>query len=72
MFMMIREITGWALLLFGLFLIWQMLAFVAGPERKILEAVALSIPATIVFRSGVGFLRLTTAAKIAGGIKRSS
>lgn len=72
MFMLTREITGWILLVIGLFLIWQMVDFVSGDQRKIIEAIALSIPATIVFRSGVGLLRLTTAAKFAREIKRSS
>jgi hypothetical protein len=34
-------------------------------ERQILEAIAVSIPATVVFRSGIGLVRLATAARLA-------
>jgi hypothetical protein len=70
MFMISREIIGWALMLFGVLLIWWLLQLALN--RAVLEAIALSIPATIVFRAGVGFLRLTTAARIAKNVARNN
>lgn len=63
MWLSIREMIGWGLTLVGLVLI-LILVFLAL-ERQILEAIALSIPATVVFRSGIGLVRLATAARLA-------
>lgn len=63
MWLTIREVIGWALTVFGLVLI--MILVYLALERQILEAIALSIPATIVFRSGIGLVRLATAARLA-------
>jgi hypothetical protein len=63
MWLTIRELMGWALTLIGLVMIF-ILVFLAL-ERQILEAIAVSIPATVVFRSGIGLVRLATAARLA-------
>jgi hypothetical protein len=63
MWLTIREIVGWGLTLVGLVMI-VILVFLAI-ERQILEAIAVSIPATVVFRSGIGLVRLATAARLA-------
>jgi hypothetical protein len=63
MWLTIREIVGWGLTVVGLVMIF-ILVFLAI-ERQILEAIAVSIPATVVFRSGIGLVRLATAARLA-------
>lgn len=63
MWLTIREIVGWGLTIVGLVMI-VILVFLAI-ERQILEAIAVSIPATVVFRSGIGLVRLATAARLA-------
>lgn len=65
-----REVFGWILILVGLFLIYLLVRLVY--DRAILEAFALSFPATIVFRSGIGMVRLATAARIAKGLRREA
>lgn len=68
MWLIFRECIGWVLVLLGLALI----GFVVNMalNRNVLEAVAVSIPATIVFRSGVAFVKLAVAGRIAGRIAR--
>lgn len=63
MWLTIREIVGWGLTIIGLIMI-IILVFLAV-ERQILEAIAVAIPATVVFRSGIGLVRLATAARLA-------
>ncbi len=63
MWLLIRELVGWVLVVFGIVLIWFVLNLAL--ERSVLEAAALSLPATVVFRSGIGFVRLATAGRIA-------
>lgn len=50
-------------ILFGvaliLFLIWLAL------QRMVFEAMAISLPAAIVFRAGVGLMRMATSAQLA-------
>ncbi len=60
---MIREGLGWILLVLGSLLI-GLLVYLAW-NRMVFEAMALSFPAVIVFRAGVGFLRMATASRIA-------
>lgn len=66
MWIAVRELVGWALVLVGLGLIGVVLNLALN--RYVLEAMALSLPATIVFRAGVGFVRLNTAARLASQI----
>ena len=58
-----REVVGWLLVLVGLGLI-GVVVFLAV-QHDILEAMALSLPATIVFRSGIGLVRMSAAARVA-------
>ena len=59
----IREGIGWVFVGLGLILIW--FVFDLAMKRQILEAFALSLPATIVFRAGIGFVKLAMAGRIA-------
>lgn len=58
-----REILGGLLLVVGLGLIGVVLMLALS--RNVFEAMALALPATIVFRSGVGLIRMATAARVA-------
>lgn len=59
----IREIAGWLITLIGLGLIGVVL--VLALNRNVFEAMALALPATIVFRSGIGLVRMSAAARVA-------
>ena len=66
----VNDILGWGLLLLGIFLILVMINSAAN--RQILLSLALSIPSTIVFRAGVGFLRMNTAYRMAQKIEKEN
>lgn len=59
----VREVIGWLLVGLGLTLIGFVL-FLAL-RRDVLEALAVSLPATVVFRAGIALVRLATAARLA-------
>jgi len=59
----VREGIGWLLVLVGLVLIGVVVALAV--KRNVLEAMALSLPATIVFRSGIGLVRMSAASRVA-------
>lgn len=63
MWMGFRELMGWLIALVGLALIGVVL--VLALNRNVFEAMALSIPATIVFRAGIGLVKMSAAARIA-------
>lgn len=63
MWIKIREFIGWVLVLVGLALI--ALLVLLAINRNMIEALALSIPATVVFRAGIGLVRMSAAARIA-------
>ena len=67
MWLIVREVLGWCLIAIGLYLVYLVVALAS--DGGILEAFALSLPATIVFRSGVGLLRLTSAIRIARDLR---
>ncbi len=58
-----REFLGWIIVLVGLALITMVLLLALN--RAVFEALALSFPAAIVFRAGIGLVRMSTAARIA-------
>ena len=60
------EIVGWILTVGGLGLV--ALIVILALNRNVFEATALSLPAVIVFRAGIGMVRLATAGRIATGI----
>lgn len=70
MWLYVREALGWILLLIGLYLIYVLVRLVN--DRAIIEAFAISFPATIVFRAGIGMIRLATAGRIAKSIRQQS
>lgn len=59
----IRELMGWLIALVGLALIGVLL--VLALNRNVFEAMALSFPAAIVFRSGIGLVRMSAANRVA-------
>ena len=59
----IRESIGWLITLIGLGLIGVVL--VLAVNRNVFEAMALALPATIVFRAGIGLVRMSAAARVA-------
>lgn len=68
MWMAIREFVGWLITLVGLALIGVVL--VLALNRNVFEAMALSLPAAIVFRAGIGLVRMTAAARIASSLSQ--
>ncbi len=54
---------GWVLVLLGLCLIG--VDFMLALNRNVIEALALALPSVIVFRSGIGLVRISMAARIA-------
>ena len=61
---LVREILGWTLAIVGLALIAYVV--VLAKNRMVLEALAISFPASVVFRAGIGFVRMAVAARIVG------
>ena len=59
----IREFVGWLLVLVGLGLIG--VDFLLAINRNVIEALALALPSVIVFRAGIGLVRISMAARIA-------
>lgn len=68
MWMGFRELMGWMIALVGLALIAVVLTLALN--RKVFEAMALVIPATVVFRAGIGLVRMSAAARIATRLSR--
>lgn len=60
---LIREIIGWIIMIVGLLLIG--LLVVLALNRNVFEAMALSFPAAIVFRAGIGLIRMSAASRVA-------
>lgn len=58
----IREAIGWILAIVGLLLI--ALVVDLALRRSVIEAIAVSLPATIVFRAGIGLVRIAVAGRI--------
>jgi hypothetical protein len=69
MWMGFREFMGWVIALVGLALIGVVL--ILALNRSVFEALALSFPAAIVFRAGIGLVRMATAARIATRLRRT-
>ncbi len=61
----IREIAGWALVIFALFLIQAGLGYLSNLDRpKVVEAGVVMLGALGVLRAGVFLIRISTAARI--------
>ena len=58
----LREIAGWALLLFGIVLVWSAWGMVE--DRKVFEAGAMVMGSAAVFRAAIFLLRISTAARL--------
>ncbi len=59
----LREVVGWGLTILGLALVGIVL--ILALNRQVFEAMALSLPSVIVFRAGIGLVRLNAAGRIA-------
>jgi hypothetical protein len=64
----IREWFGWALVVLGLLLV--ALVIYLAVNRHVFEAMAVSLPSVIVFRAGIGLVRLAVASRIARALIR--
>ncbi len=62
----ISEWIGWAITLLGLLVLF--LVIYLAMNRYVFEAMALSLPSVIVFRAGIGLVRLAVAGRIASGM----
>lgn len=61
----IREIAGWALVIFALLLIQTGLGYLSNLDRpKVVEAGVVMLGALGVLRAGVFLIRISTAARI--------
>lgn len=68
MSIIMREVLGWLLAAAGLGLIVYVV--ILASNRMVLEALAISFPASVVFRVGMGFVRMSVAARIVAQAKR--
>lgn len=66
----IREFFAGLLILIGLGLI--MVVLWLALNRNVFEGMILSLPATIVFRSGIGLYRMSMAARIASQFRKNN
>ncbi|MFK7768115.1 MAG: hypothetical protein AB8B55_12905 [Mariniblastus sp.] len=64
----IRETIGWIITLIGLSLVGVVLMMAIN--RSVFEAIALSLPSAIVFRGGIGLIRMSAATRIAKQLGR--
>lgn len=69
MWNLVLEIVGWTLTAIGLILLLLVVRFAAN--RAILEAFAIAFPSAIVFRAGIGLVRLASASRIAQQLRSS-
>lgn len=70
MWINVREFIGWVIVLIGFALIGLVVAMAV--KRNVLEAMALALPATIVFRSGIGLVRMSAASRVATKLSQKS
>ena len=62
MLLRLREIAGWALVLFGLWLVSRALDHVAA--RQVVEGAVVVFASFFVFRGGIHLVKASTAARI--------
>jgi hypothetical protein len=63
----IREIAGWGLVVFALYLLRYALLFLLDVETpRLVEAAVISVAGIGVLRAGVLLIRISTAARVAG------
>ena len=61
----IREIAGWALVVFAIVLIYMGLAYVSNLDRpQVVEAAVIMLAGLGVLRAGILLIRISTAARI--------
>ncbi|MFK7819861.1 MAG: hypothetical protein AB8G99_14160 [Planctomycetaceae bacterium] len=67
MFFWLREFAGWALAVFGVYLIWLAIGEIQLPpeeERRTIEGAVLGATGVMVLRGGIHLIRAATAARI--------
>ncbi len=61
----IREIAGWALVVFAIVLIYMGLAYVSNLDRpQVVEAAVIMLAGLGVLRAGILLIRISTAVRI--------
>ena len=63
--LLVREIVGWVFVVLGLVLVGFVLHLALS--RRVVEGLVVTLPAVVVFRSGIGLVRIATAGRIAAG-----
>lgn len=61
--LLVREIVGWVFVVIGLVLVGFVLHLALS--RRVVEGLVVTLPAVVVFRSGIGLVRIATAGRIA-------
>ncbi|MCP4175801.1 MAG: hypothetical protein GY758_34075 [Fuerstiella sp.] len=65
MFLLIREVAGWLLVLAALYLVSVGIDYVSNPEdARIVEAGIVMLAAMGILRAGILLVRISTAARI--------
>lgn len=66
MFFALREIAGWLLSLFGVYLIWMGVSLLQAyeVEPRMIEGSAICAAGVMVLRFGIHLIRVSTAARI--------
>lgn len=61
----IREIAGWGLVAFSLFLIQRGLSFASTLDQpRVIEGASIMLTGVLVMRAGILLIRISTAARI--------
>lgn len=68
--LLVREIVGWVFVVLGLVLVGFVLHLALS--RCVVEGLVVTLPAVVVFRSGIGLVRIATAGRIAAGGDRAA
>lgn len=61
--LLVREMIGWVFVVLGLALIGFVVYMALN--RRVVEGLVVTLPAIVVFRAGIGLVRLATAGRIA-------
>lgn len=61
----IREVAGWLLVIFSLFLVWMGIGYISNVTApRIVEAGVVMFTAMAIMRAGILLIRISTAARI--------
>ncbi len=63
--MVLRELAGWLLVFAGLFVFYACMAGLASPTYpRIFQAIPYSIIGFVIFRGGIGLIKISVAARV--------